>query len=237
MRQVRTGYARQADQVFFTTFAALCARVAAADGSLNPKECDAFRTILRNVFKLKRSYWKNSHKILRDAVFSNQSLQIISAQFFELFKNQRPVLINTIDLLYRLARADGLISVEEEKTIRAIAHIFALTNKEYLAVSSQYIDLTQDNSQSTKKEDTNTAPSTNSIAYQRALQILGCKSSDNFEEITRSYRKLLNDYHPDKIQAKGLPEGFIQFANLRVAEITQSYDLIKTLRADRAKRT
>jgi DnaJ like chaperone protein len=40
----------------------------------------------------------------------------------------------------------------------------------------------------------------------------------------------VTEYHPDKIEAKGLPEEFIKFANDKFAEIQEAYDHIRKKR-------
>ena len=46
-------------------------------------------------------------------------------------------------------------------------------------------------------------------------------------EIKKQYRKLVTEYHPDKIESKGLPEEFIKFANDKFIIIQEAYDHIK----------
>ncbi|MCK5100394.1 MAG: DnaJ domain-containing protein, partial [Desulfobacteraceae bacterium] len=46
----------------------------------------------------------------------------------------------------------------------------------------------------------------------------------------KQYRKLATEYHPDKIQAKGLPEEFVKFANDNFIKIQEAYEYIKKKR-------
>ena len=57
--------------------------------------------------------------------------------------------------------------------------------------------------------------------------VLGCDSNDSNEHIKRQYRKLVSDYHPDKIASKGLPGEFTKFANDKFREIQEAYETIK----------
>jgi len=57
--------------------------------------------------------------------------------------------------------------------------------------------------------------------------VLKCDEAFSNEEIKKQYRKLVTEYHPDKIEAKGLPEEFIKFANDKFKEIQEAYDNIK----------
>jgi DnaJ like chaperone protein len=67
----------------------------------------------------------------------------------------------------------------------------------------------------------------NSAAYYATL---GCDESDSDEHIKSQYRKLVLDYHPDKIASKGLPEAFTQFANDKFREIQDAYEQVKKVR-------
>jgi DnaJ like chaperone protein len=49
-------------------------------------------------------------------------------------------------------------------------------------------------------------------------------------DIKRAYRKLMSENHPDKLAAKGLPEGMRQLAEQRAREINVAYDLIRNSR-------
>jgi DnaJ like chaperone protein len=57
--------------------------------------------------------------------------------------------------------------------------------------------------------------------------VLKCDESASNEEIKKQYRSLVREYHPDKIEAKGLPEEFIKFANDKFKEIQEAYEHIK----------
>jgi len=63
-----------------------------------------------------------------------------------------------------------------------------------------------------------------------AYAALGCTPEASETEIKRAYRKLMSENHPDKLAAKGLPEGLRQLAEERAREINVAYDLIRKAR-------
>ena len=71
-------------------------------------------------------------------------------------------------------------------------------------------------------------PSKNSISA--AYQALGVKESDSDEHIKKAYRRLIREFHPDKLMGQGLPEDMIKEATERSQEIQTAYDLIKKSR-------
>ena len=59
-----------------------------------------------------------------------------------------------------------------------------------------------------------------------AYQILGVTANDEQITVKRAYRKLMNEYHPDKLVAKGLPPEMMEMAKEKAQKIQAAYDLI-----------
>ena len=53
-------------------------------------------------------------------------------------------------------------------------------------------------------------------------------------EIKRAYRKLISQYHPDKLIGQGVPEDMIEQATERSKEIHAAYELIEKHRKAQA---
>ena len=115
-----------------------------------------------------------------------------------------------IDILLRVSVADGKLSPSEEKLILSAVRIFNFNDEKYIKLKSKYI---QD--------------------FEKYYSILGCNSNDSNEHIKKQYRKLVSDYHPDKIASKGLPDEFTKFANNKFREIQEAYEVVKKERSIR----
>lgn len=63
-----------------------------------------------------------------------------------------------------------------------------------------------------------------------AYKALGVSETSTDQEVKRAYRKLISQYHPDKLIGQGLPEDMIAVATEQAKEIQLAYDLIKTKR-------
>jgi DnaJ like chaperone protein len=66
-----------------------------------------------------------------------------------------------------------------------------------------------------------------------AYDILKSHENDPDHVIKSNYRKLVSEYHPDKIASKGLPEEFNHLAEKKFREIQQAYEMIKKERGFR----
>jgi DnaJ like chaperone protein len=109
-----------------------------------------------------------------------------------------------IDILLRVSVADGTLSQSEEKLILSAVRIFNFSDEKYNKLKSRYIK-----------------------DFEKYYAILECNRNDSNEHIKKQFRKLVSDYHPDKIASKGLPEEFTKFANDKFREIKEAYEVIK----------
>ena len=60
-----------------------------------------------------------------------------------------------------------------------------------------------------------------------AYEALGVKASDSDAVIKKAYRKLMSEFHPDKLMGQGVPEDMVKVATERSQEIQAAHDLIK----------
>jgi DnaJ like chaperone protein len=64
----------------------------------------------------------------------------------------------------------------------------------------------------------------------QAYAHLGLTRAASDAEIKKAYRKLVSQYHPDKLVSRGLPEEMMELAKTRVRDINTAYDRIKQSR-------
>ncbi len=67
-------------------------------------------------------------------------------------------------------------------------------------------------------------------SLKQSYASLGIKADASSQEIKRAYRKLVSQYHPDKLVSQGLPEEMMEMSKKRVREINAAYDKIKASR-------
>ena len=67
-------------------------------------------------------------------------------------------------------------------------------------------------------------------ALADAYKMLGVDKTASEDAIKKAYRRLMNQHHPDKLVAKGLPEEMMELAHRKTMEIKAAYELIKKAR-------
>lgn len=203
-------------------FCTIFARFSAVDGHLCEAEKASFQKILAKSFKLPKHFIRRSSIILAESLQNKASYQLLCAEYYEVFKTQPSVLMNTLTFLFEHGAADKPLTVQEVDTLRLTANVFALPEVVFIdnlskIAPQQFARIYKQGNSTSSSQQTPPANNTSDIA--RAREILGCSPTATREEVTRNYRRLIGEYHPDKIAGKNLPKGFTDFAHNKVREI------------------
>ena len=193
-----------AQMTFFVASFSMLAKLVKADGQITESEIATIRQFMFDDLHLTPQSRLAAENIFRAAMDSSQSFEDFAAQFYQNFHNQPQLLEFMMDILFRVALADGSLHVAEERLIQSAAGIFQFSNDAYLKFKTRY------------------APDSD-----KYYTILGCSNRDSDDKIKKQYRKMVRDYHPDAIASKGLPEEFVTFANDKFREIHEAYEMIK----------
>ncbi len=195
----------EADQVtFFVAAFSMLARLVHADGAVTRAEMESIEGFMTHELHLSPESQRVAMNIFQAATASPESFRDFAMQFYNQFRSKPELLELMIDILLRVSVADGSLSRSEENLILQAANVFRFSNAQYGRLKSRYIR-----------------------SAEKYYAVLGCSSTDSDDQIKSQYRKMVRDYHPDTIAAKGLPEDFIKFANSKFQEIHQAYEMIK----------
>ncbi len=189
---------------FFVAAFSMLAKLAKADGRVAKEEVDSIEKIMLYDLNLDPQSRRVAMNIFHAAMNSPEPFESFAAQFFRQFSGQPSLLELMIDILFRVAVADGALSPAEESLIRSGAAAFGFSDEDYVRLKSRHV------------QDT-----------QKHYATLGSKPTDSIDVIKRRYRKLVSEYHPDKIASKGLPEEFMTFAHEKFRQIQEAYEAVK----------
>lgn len=194
----------EAQLIFFTAAFSMLAKICKVDGQVSQKEVQAIETFMIRDLQLDKNSQETAKNIFRQAIHSPERFEAFASQFYLVFRSQPNIIELMVDVLLRVSNADGTMSENEEAMILSAARIFNYSDIDYSRLKSKYVKTTN-----------------------KYYAILKCDETASNEEIKKKYRTLVTEYHPDKIEAKGLPEEFIKFANDKFKEIQEAYDQIK----------
>jgi DnaJ like chaperone protein len=205
---------------FFVGAFSMLAKLAAVDGNVSDKERRKVEEFMDKDLNLDAVTKSSAFRIFDTAVNASETFYQFANQFSREFRYQRQLLELMIDIMLRVAHEDGGISSEEETLIVDAVHIFRLEDSLYSRLKAKY----------TGGYSGYTGSSYGQASAGAAYSVLGCKSSDSDDSLKKAYRKLVNEYHPDKVASKGLPDEFEKAAKAKFIEIQNAWDRIKTER-------
>ncbi|MBI9103537.1 MAG: TerB family tellurite resistance protein [Spirochaetales bacterium] len=194
-----------AQMTFFVGAFSMLGKLAAVDGQVSREERQKLNEFMNSDLNLDQQAKESATRIFDAAITSSESFHSLANQFYREFRTQPQFFELLIDMMLRISAADsrGLTHDEETLIVDAV-HIFRFSEARYQQLKSRYVQHT-------------------SSAYS----VLGCAHSSSTDDIKRAYRKLVSEYHPDKIASKGLPEEFQQMAAGKFRDIQNAYDEVR----------
>jgi DnaJ like chaperone protein len=116
--------------------------------------------------------------------------------------------------------SDGVINKAEEQLLKEIAFRLGYDPKAFRQLLDMVMNQTHFAGGAVNATHT----------IDDAYKALGVTKDNTDKEIKRAYRKLMSQYHPDKLMGQGLPDDMIAIATEQAQEVQTAYDLIKKMR-------
>lgn len=197
----------QKEQIFATSVIAISAKLAKADGKISKSEILAFKKI----FEFPAEDEKAISNIFNSAKENIDDYKDIAEQVYKVFKSDRGLLFELLNSLFSIAYADGELHPKERDMLFEIAKVFQISGNEFESLNNIFEEKI----------------STDNTSINRSYKILGLSENASLEQVSNQYRKLIKEYHPDKLQGMGLPKEFIELANQKLSAINKAYTEIK----------
>lgn len=224
-------YEAQARQMFDEQFLAslfhMFGKICACDGAVVKEEINAVEAVIKDTLKLNRRDRQKAVEYFRKSRQSAESFQSSAVRFFEIYRAHPHVLEGTVQMFLNVASADGAIKDAEEQLIHTAATVFGIDKRRYQLLRGPFMP----GAGGSNGNSTNGHAGVHDLGtLEKCYQLLGCNPEDPDSEVKKRYRKLVSEYHPDKIISKDLPEGFMEFANQKMKSIQQAYEAVKAER-------
>lgn len=116
-----------------------------------------------------------------------------------------------------MALADGHFHPAEQALLADIAAQLGYDQAEFRKILEMVLNQSHFAAGQTNQAD----------ALEDAYKALGVTKDSSDAEIKRAYRKLMSQYHPDKLIGQGMPEDMVKMATEQAKEIQLAHELIK----------
>lgn len=133
-----------------------------------------------------------------------------------------------IELLTRVALADGFIRAAEQRVLEKACHCLGFKRKDLNQIIA-IVSARQDRSGEQRRARRPFPVRDVGSAYS----ILGVKRDSSDEMVKQAYRRLMSQHHPDKLAARGLSMDMLKLSEEKTVEIRAAYDRIRESRGMR----
>lgn len=213
------GATERVQSVFFTTTFAVMGYVAKSDGQVTRDEIALAEQVMQQM-QLSAEQRKLAIRLFDEGKKDGFSVHEILAQFKQESHRRRNLVQMFLEIVIATALADGELNVREQDILESLASDLGWSTDDFQQLLSMVSGQAHFGEQQTAGEK-----------LTSAYELLGIDASVNDQALKKAYRRLMNQHHPDKLVAKGLPEEMIDIATQKTQDIKSAYELIKSHRA------
>jgi DnaJ like chaperone protein len=194
------------DPAFSTAVTALGAKLASADSRSDHGEYQAFR----EVFQPEAASERNVQMLYDLASQSTLGYESYAKRLARRYRGCPQLLEDVLDGLFHIAAADGVVSAGEAAYLERVSELFGLSPLTYRRLRATHLGAASDD----------------------PYVVLGLAPDAADAELNAARRKLLAEWHPDRVRARGLPEEFVEVFSAKAVALNQAYaEIVRERRA------
>ena len=230
----------ETDEAFVYKLCTLCGYVACADGHIDPEELDIVDRLIENSNSEQRDKMQLAFNTGCSPFFSADDIAE-SCAFMRRDPYSQSFVLN---ILWSIVTVDNILTENELKRLQDICHSLCIPEVELKRKIYQFNTQTQQSrsSRGSSDNDTGSANSSSSgnsdsrrTASQKqsggqlyALRILGLEAGASEDEIRHAYLRLIKEYHPDRLKARGITGYLRSEYEEKCKQITAAYNYLKS---------
>lgn len=224
-----TGIKTERQAVFFKTVFTLMGKLAKADGRVSEQEIAHVEQFMTQL-NMSPSHRKKAIGHFQTGSQKDFDIGPLIKTFNSATQTSPNLKQMLMIYLVRVALADGQLHPKESELMQGIAQQLGYSEQAYAQLLAMLQGQDQFAGGQYQRQSGGMGGYTSASAIDAAYQALGVSKDDSDASIKKSYRRLVREYHPDKLMGQGLPEEMIKEATERSQEIQTAYDLIKKTR-------
>lgn len=217
------GNAGRTRNVFFGALFSTLGHINKADGRVTKAEIEAAEALMRRL-QLTETERQHAIRYFQQGKEAGFDLADTLREFARHSMLRHELRIMFVELLLEAAVSDGALTANEQAilvqactALNIPAHVFNAMLRARQAGGGS-------------GPGGQRHPPSSAQSLQQSYATLGIKSDASAQEVKRAYRKLVSQYHPDKLVSQGLPDEMMEVSKKRVREINAAYDEIKASR-------
>lgn len=218
------GAQHRVQTAFFTAVFSVMGHIAKADGRVSKSEIDLARNVMQRM-QLDEQMRATAIRLFNEGKTADFPLSEVLQQFRKECHRRRNLMQMFVEILLHAAYVDGDVHPAERKILDQVRSQLGFS-----AVHFSHIEALVRNARHFQGEARYEAGVSPATMLREAYEILGVEQSASDAAVKKAYRRLMNQHHPDKLVAKGLPEEMMRLATEKTQEIKKAYEVVKQAR-------
>lgn len=207
--------------VFFRALFSALGHLNKADGRVTEAEIQAAEDLMRRL-QLTASEREFAIRSFNQGKQAGFQLEAALREFVQHTMLRHDLRQMFVEILLDGAAADGSISAAEQAVLARVCQALHIPAELLMAMlNARRVGAGPYRRQQAGRQQ---------LPMAQAYATLGISEKASDAEVKKAYRKLVSQYHPDKLVSRGLPEEMMEKAKERVREINGAYDRIKAER-------
>ncbi len=213
------GATERVQSVFFTSVFTIMGYVAKSDGRITRDEIDIAEQVMSQMH-LSPQQRQVAKRLFNEGKKPDFPAHEVLIQFKQECFRRRNLIQMFLEIIIATAFADGRLHNQEQAILENIAADLGYSLSQFADLLNRVTGQAHFAEQSSLQD-----------RLTAACELLGVDASTGNAEIKKAYRRQMNQHHPDKLVAKGLPEEMVEIATQKTQDIKAAYELIKSQRS------
>lgn len=205
--------------VFFQATFRVMGKLAKADGRVSEQEIELARHIMTRM-GLDETQRLEAMRLFNEGKTPDYDIMPLLEELHEVIGRRTTLAQIFLEIQLQTAYADGDLSASEQRVIQLICKALGINTLQFELIN-QRIKAQMHFSRG------RSAAQSQGPSLAQAYKVLGVDAKTSEADLKKAYRRLMNQHHPDKLVAKGLPEEMMSIAKEKTQEIQEAYELIK----------
>jgi len=220
--QADRGSTERVQTAFFTAVFSVMGYIAKSDGHVSQSEIALAERVMQQM-RLSPQQRQVAIRLFDQGKQDGFPLLKVLDQLRREASRRNTLLQMFLEIIVATAFADGQVDGRERALLQTIASRLGFPERQLDELLRRISGQAQFVSTESREQQ-----------LQAAYKLLGVDRHASDAELKKAWRRQMNQHHPDKLVAKGLPDEMIEIATRKSQEIKAAYELIK---ASRSKET
>lgn len=227
---IKTHSAFEGKNPVIASIMALSAMIAKADGSVSKEEIKFVKDFIITNFGISGQEINDYADCFNYGKKHPEEYVAFTDMIYGYYRTRRDYVLALAYMFVGIAFQEGIDSSIKEAQTKKIVLALGLSEYEYQAIRMAYLGQSQGYGQGYRGQGF-AGYSNQEDLVKKYTQVLGVSEDASMSEIKRAYRKLVKEYHPDKLASGSVPPEYIEFVNKKIRDINEAYEYLEKVKS------